>query len=337
MLKNLVLSGGAIKGFTFIGAIRFLEENNALQYFETFVGSSAGSLMCFFISLGMSCHEIEIQCMDILKKYVNEPVDFNCVLHLNQTLGVDNGYIITKHLESICRDKLNDEHINFMNFMKKTGKNLIVCASNLNTRLPTYFSADTTPFINVIDAIRASITIPFIFTPKNINDNIYVDACLFNDFPIDVVKKFVAKDTLGIIIRCKTYNPSYPLNIVSYFWLMISSMLERINIKDTILDNITILEIDVKDEDSFNIDFNTMKLNIDIEKITKYIGKGYESAVRSTLASYLTQGYFVKNGHEDSCENSAPEKKDYTWVQSPPLIKTANFKLQERLREVFLS
>lgn len=344
MLKNLVLSGGAIKGFSFIGVIRFLEERNVMKYFETFIGSSAGSLVCLFLSLGMSSIEIEETCMDILTNYIKEPIDLNCVLNLNETLGIDNGNIVVQHLKSICKKQFDDDNINFINLMKKTGNNLVVCASNLSTRIPTYFSADTTPLVHVIDAIRASITIPFIFTPKLINGNIYVDAGVFDNFPIEFVRKFVSKDTLGVMIQSKPYKPATPLNILSYFWLMIDSMLDRINMKDVVNENIAILEIDVTNEESFNIDFNTMKLNIDIDKISGYVSKGYESASSSKVNQYLIDGHFVKTSKNDDVKLSISGKKemqqnlnrnDHTWVQIPPLIPNQSYKLNNLLSNVF--
>jgi len=352
MLKNLVLSGGAIKGFSFIGVLRFLEENKVIEYFETFVGSSAGSLICFLVCMGFSTYLIESHCLKILHLYLKEPIDLNFILSLNETLGVDDGIIISNYLADLCFERFGMRDISFLEFSKKTGYNFVVCASNLSTREPKYFCVDATPHVNVLDAIRASITIPFVFTPKIIDHEIYVDAGIFNNFPVDFIENFVLKDTLGVIIKSKPYCPPKPLNLLSYFRLMIDSMLDRINIKEVFMNKIHVVEVDGRDEEIMDFDFNTMKLNVDVDKVKKYIKTGYESIDHSDVKKSFTKGYLTPHNHPNSALENIDQDgnknikkeieleknlkdRDFSWVQSSVLLPSHSYQLNSKLWDIF--
>ena len=48
---SIVISGGAMKVVSTIGCFKYLEEQNMIQSIKNFVGTSAGSIICFFILL----------------------------------------------------------------------------------------------------------------------------------------------------------------------------------------------------------------------------------------------------------------------------------------------
>jgi len=57
-IENLVLEGGGIKGFAYIGALEVLEKNGVLQGVKRVAGSSAGGIMALFLALGCSSSEM---------------------------------------------------------------------------------------------------------------------------------------------------------------------------------------------------------------------------------------------------------------------------------------
>ncbi|KAF5838770.1 acyl transferase/acyl hydrolase/lysophospholipase, partial [Dunaliella salina] len=176
MFTNLVLSGGAIKGFHFIGVLQYLEHTQIRPHLKSFVGSSAG----------LSSQQIYEKCLHILNKYINQNIDLDNFININDSLGIDDGKIITDHLKLCLKDKWNVTDTTFLESSKKTGLNLKT----------NFFCVDETPNLNVIDASRASITLPFIFTPIEIQNEKNIDAGIFNNFPIDYIKNFTLKDTL---------------------------------------------------------------------------------------------------------------------------------------------
>lgn len=278
MFTNLVLSGGAIKGLCFLGVIKFLEEKEAIQHINTFVGASSGSLVCFLACLGYKHQEMLTMCKSILSQYNSQSIKVESLLNINVSLGIDDGKMIEKWIKKTTFDRYGCHDITFLEFAKKTGKNFVVCASCLTTRKPFYFSVDTTPNVLVSDAIRASIAIPLIFTPMTIGEDLFIDAGVFNNFPIDYINNVIVKNTLGVSIKSKDYKPKLPLNLLSYFHLILDTVIDRINLKTNVHSNIISLVIDDSDDEIFHFNFNTMKLDIEPKKIDVFIEKGYKAA-----------------------------------------------------------
>ena len=341
MIKNIVFSGGAIKGFSFIGVIQYLEECCALETLETCVGSSAGALISFLLCMGYSSKTIYTHCQNILKTYIDTPVDLNLVLNINETLGFDKGENITGYLSKLIAEKWDNEtDITFIDFFKRTGYNLVVCASNLTSRQPVFFCVDHTPQMSVVTAIRASITIPLVFTPLDINGELYVDAGVFNNYPIDFVQHFTTKDTLGVSIKSKEYAPRKPLHLLSYFRLMIDTVIQRVNIKQKIYDNIVLLEIDGRDEETFSVDLNTLKLSVDMIKVEEYVEKGYNTATQSeTIKVLLDKTYLCPKktnlSSQTFIKHSQQRNETHAWVQIPPIITGQSLLFNQKMRNVF--
>ena len=47
MVKNLILSGGSMKGLAYIGMIKCIEEYNIVKSIDNYVGTSIGACVCF--------------------------------------------------------------------------------------------------------------------------------------------------------------------------------------------------------------------------------------------------------------------------------------------------
>ena len=65
VIKNIVLSGGQIKGISYIGILRALEDLDLLNNIENILGVSSGAIMSFAIALGLSSKQIE-KILDVL-------------------------------------------------------------------------------------------------------------------------------------------------------------------------------------------------------------------------------------------------------------------------------
>ena len=61
MINTLCLSGGGIKGISYIGTLMYLESENYLDInnITTYVGTSSGSILSFFLNIGYSLKELE--------------------------------------------------------------------------------------------------------------------------------------------------------------------------------------------------------------------------------------------------------------------------------------
>lgn len=275
---TLVLSGGAFKGAMFLGFLSYLEELKMLKNFNTFIGSSSGSIVSFLMAIGFTVQESFYATQEGARAYIDRPLDIDNIINIVQTMGVDNGDGFQSWLQDCLFKKLGQRDITFIDFAKSFGKNLIICASNLSTKEVHYFSVDDTPHVSVIQAIRASISVPFVFTPVTIDGHLFVDAILLNNFPMEKSYRSGLKDTLGLVLTSDDYVPQ-SLNLFTYVRLMIESLLIKVNTKpQDLLQCQSNVIIELYDSTSNEINIETCKINIQIEDMDTYFQKGYEIA-----------------------------------------------------------
>lgn len=270
MIENLVLSGGSIKGLTYLGLIKSIQENpDFYNNIKCFAGASIGSLICTFLILDIKYSH--------LSKFID--TDFSQFLQLDiedliEKFGLDSGENYMKLIENILGE---NKGLTFLDVFKKTNKRLIISATCLNNYNIEYFDYMSHPKLKIIDAIRASISIPFLFTSVCMNGKTYIDGALLEPMPITLFNK---KNTLGIWIVDKNYNHGYMGDLDSFqgfiynFVICIKRRLDVLNNFETRYD---ILKISLE-----NISFLDFDLNI--EKKNEIIKVGYD-----TMNNYLTE------------------------------------------------
>ena len=193
-INTLLCAGGGVRCIAFIGIFKKLEEliKNKIEIpkidIKTVAGVSAGSIFGLLYILGYTSKEMEDE---ILHKKLDKFMNF-----LNK-YGLDSGNNIMLWIESLIVKKEYSGNLTFEELFNKTGKNFKVYAANLNKYSFVEFSNKCTPKLKVLDAIRMSISIPFMFTINKFNlqsselsldGDIYVDAGLIQNYPIELFK-----------------------------------------------------------------------------------------------------------------------------------------------------
>jgi len=273
MIENLVLSGGSIKGVTYFGLLKSIQEHpDIYKNIKCFAGASVGSLFSTFLALDIK--------YEYLEKFIN--TDFSQFLQLDiedliEKYGLDNGKAYVKLMEEVLGEY---KDITFLGVFEKTGKRLIISATCLNNYNIEYFDYISHPKLKVVDAIRASISIPFLFTSVNMYGKTYIDGAILEPMPITLFDK---EKTLGIWIVDKNYNHGYMGDLdcfkgfVYNFFVCIKKRLDTLNnfeakynILKISLENVSFLDFDMnieKKNEIIEIGYNTM--NDYIEKLKK--------------------------------------------------------------------
>ncbi|AVL94756.1 phospholipase [Moumouvirus australiensis] len=215
--KNLVLSGGSVRGISHIGAIKVLIDKKLLDLkkLEAVAGTSAGSIIGLLIVLGFDIDEIWEFVLELdMKKVVNP--DIFLVL---SKCGVETGRILYNLFEEILYTKTNHKHINFKQLYDLTKIKFIVVGSCLTTKKPIYYDYVNTPNFKVSMAIRISIGMPGFFAPVDIDGNKYIDGAILDNYPISLFNDQLDQ-TIGILI-CNEYNTNYK-HLEQYFFAVIN-------------------------------------------------------------------------------------------------------------------
>jgi len=298
LYDTIVLSGGGLKGLYTLGSILYLEEKELINI-KKYIGTSVGSIICLLLSIGYKAKFLMEYLSKIKLKNILSKID---VLNLfKENFGCTNSTKFIDIIKLLMSKKKINEDITFIELYKKTNKEIIIIGSSLSPITACYFNYENSPEIKVIDAIRISINIPFIFPYIEMNCEIrnnkiltntnnkmkFVDGSLTNNYGIEMVNK--KDNAIGIIVlnedksieKCNFYDYfmyicEFYINKDSKNKSMSSYLSKKENIKNIViidnkLNNNNLLNILLNHEENMNmkefyeIGYNIIKSNLEHE------------------------------------------------------------------------
>lgn len=220
---GLVLSGGGAKGMTHIGIIRALEENNIpIDYIA---GTSMGAIIGSLYAMGYSPDDMEalLRSEDFKRWYSGKvepkyayyfkknrptPESFNIRFAFRDSLHVKPQILPTSMVNPIQMNLV---------FVELFARATAACEGNFNNLFVPFrcVASDVynkKPLImrkgDLGDAVRASMSFPFVFKPIEIDSVLAYDGGIYNNFPTDVMRKdFRPEVIIGSVVAA---NPSKP-------------------------------------------------------------------------------------------------------------------------------
>jgi len=200
-MKNIVFAGGGFKGWAYIGTIKALHEYINFSQIEQIIGVSIGSFFGLMYLLNFDSDFLLDFSMNLDFKELCD-IDIDNIIE-NQSIFV--GTKFTDLIKQIISYKL-DPDVTFSELKKYSNKKFTVNALNISDSKLEYFNYDLTPDIKVVDAIRASCGLPFLFPAYQINGKFYLDGGICNNCPIDLVDEI---DTIAFdVSRDESSNNS---------------------------------------------------------------------------------------------------------------------------------
>ncbi|MFD0761924.1 patatin-like phospholipase family protein [Lutibacter aestuarii] len=167
---GLVLSGGGVRGIAHIGFLKVLLENNIVP--TQVSGTSAGALVSALYAAGYQPEEM-------LLFFKQTPLLKLSLYALNKPGIMDSEKYITFFKKYFPEDSFES--------LKKP---LTITATNLLNGTLDFFNSG-----QLIKPLIASCALPPIFSPIEVNGNLYSDGGVLNNFPIEPLK-----DTCSIIL-----------------------------------------------------------------------------------------------------------------------------------------
>ena len=221
---GLVLSGGGAKGMTHIGIIRALEENNIPIDYIT--GTSMGAIVGSLYSMGYSPDEmVELLKSEEFKRWYSGEVEEKYVYYFKKNLPTPEFF----NIRFSFKDSLNNFKPQFlpasvvnpiqMNlvFIDLYGRATATCKGDFD-KLFVPFRCVASDVYNkkqlvfkkgdLGDAVRASMSFPFMFKPIEIDNVLAYDGGIYNNFPTDVMRDDFHPDI--IIGSVVSTNPTKP-------------------------------------------------------------------------------------------------------------------------------
>ena len=169
-MNDLFIGGGGYSGIVFIGALEYIHENRLLDL-KNFYGCSIGSLIgCLYIS-GYTPK-------DILTKFLD--LSLEDIVKYNFDNLMTNSYLIDENLLDTLIGFLPGCELTLREFSDQHGVNVNIYATNITKNEYTNLNNEMFPDVKLKDALRASMSIPFIFKHVEISGEKYVDGCCKN-------------------------------------------------------------------------------------------------------------------------------------------------------------
>ncbi len=275
MKKALCFSGGGIKAFAHIGAIKALEEKKIK--FDMVAGTSSGSIIAVLYALGYSSEEMYKTLKKYLKKvrYVDIKNIFKIICGLLFTGrivvdGLNSGEFLTKAMQEICKEnnvyKMEDlkmpvaiPAVNLQN-----GEVIIFASKEIRQNISDEIKYIIDAPIDV--AVRTSSGFPVVFSPYMYKKMQLIDGGVRENVAWKELKEMGADKVLGI--NFKTYTKKYEC-----YENMIDIAVRSIGLMEHELSNYELDGIDKL------LTITTKKVGLlDTSDIEYLYNKGYESA-----------------------------------------------------------
>lgn len=207
IIDTLVLSAGGTYAVAYVGVINCLEKRMMMNNIRNFYGTSAGSLVCSMAACGLTSAEM-MQIMEEWGKKCTSP----CVTDLMRIPEEWGAVKVRDALGSLLDAYLPPDET-FVSLAKRRGSRLSVYAYNVTTSALTEFGINSTPDMDIRDAVLASCCVPFLYSPVTIGGQLYVDGAVTQRTPIHNVP--CSKTALAIDVTEESICS--PSNLWEYF------------------------------------------------------------------------------------------------------------------------
>lgn len=179
---GLALGGGAAKGIAHIGVLKaFEEEKIAVSYLS---GTSVGALVASYYAFGKPIHEI---------------MSIGTTLNLSKMMNFTwkkGGFFSTDPIRDMVLRDLGNVNI------EDAPIPLAICTTDIETGEQIIFRTG-----NLAQAVCASMAVPGLFVPVQINGRTLVDGGLVENVPVSPLEKMGAGITIAIDL---THTRRYP-------------------------------------------------------------------------------------------------------------------------------
>lgn len=237
---GVALSGGGLRGLAHIGVLKELVNNHIPVHM--IAGTSAGAVIAGLYSTGKSPAE-----MTALAQQVNVHDLIDAKFSIHQLLKYGMKWLFTgkfRLLSVIPSGVIKGDRIEqyFQSLwgnlsVRDTKIPIAITAVDLNTAETIFFMTPQRAAVKIlnakyyynielVDAVRASISIPGIFTPKNFRGMVLVDGAVKNNLPADILREMGAEVVIGVDLGYDG-QPNYSIKSVGEVLLQCIEIMAR--------------------------------------------------------------------------------------------------------------
>jgi predicted acylesterase/phospholipase RssA len=178
--KHLVFAGGGPKCISFLGALEILYKKNIFSKTSHYWGNSAGAIVATFIKLKVPLPRLYtiFEKIDFTRF---RDIDLANIVTFGEKWGLDSGEGFVNHIKEL----LEIAQPGSSHYTLQELPGLHIASADLTDTKMVILDSTTFPTLKLIDALRASTSIPFFYRPfrNPINNHLMVDGGLGANFP----------------------------------------------------------------------------------------------------------------------------------------------------------
>jgi predicted acylesterase/phospholipase RssA len=214
--KHLVFSGGGTRCLLFLPALRRLETRQQLTQVKYWWGTSAGALLASLMAITRSVEKVDtIMHQTEFARF--RDVSLLNMVNFTDVWGLDDGHGMVTELERLL--ELAQPGASSYTLADVSGVRIPV--ADLNLFETVVCSAESFPTLRLVDALRASMSLPMFYVPFRcpINGHIWVDGGLRAAFPWMCLNPKEQKRALGFAFD-RPWASQGPASFMDYIMSM---------------------------------------------------------------------------------------------------------------------
>ena len=179
------LSAGGVRIIGHLGVLARLQDEGILTDVRSWYGCSGGAICALFCAVGVSSAWIR-NCLRFMETTAMAEISEEAIANFMFTWGINSGTSYMKLLERFIDTwEAGASTWTFADLAReRPGVHLGIGALNVSQQRYEILSADTVPSMRIMDAVRASTSIPLFFTPYvDICGSVYCDGGVIEQFP----------------------------------------------------------------------------------------------------------------------------------------------------------
>jgi predicted acylesterase/phospholipase RssA len=175
-----------------------MEEEGMLGHVREYIGISAGALTALFLTLGYTVKQVEEIATNFQFNTLRNISPEN-ILNFPLTFGLDRGELLESFVVSILHQKGFQPDTTFEELHAKCPIHLRCFATELQTCRLRQFSTTATPKVPIRFALRASMSLPFVYTPvQEPSGALLIDGGILNNLPLVFMTAAEVAETMCI-------------------------------------------------------------------------------------------------------------------------------------------
>lgn len=246
VIKNLVFEGGGVLGIAYIGVLRYLFERGIMQNLQRVAGTSAGAVTACVVSFNLpfsatkqiadsldyekvpqkaEVSPLEALALALAPKAEKLVADKDCIERLLAQYGWYSSDYFYGWLRDIIAEQFDPTKkappYTFADFQNPAlHKNnrpfweLSVIGTDVSTATSKVFSFETTPHMEVAQAVRISMSVPVYFESATADiggakPQVFCDGGVMRNYPINLYDAYNFRDKIYTRRPCETLGARF--------------------------------------------------------------------------------------------------------------------------------